>query len=462
MSVLRTIPGRRWLRFGVLFGLLLLVLVGCALPEEPEPEAADLGGDVEFTLRTSMEHGLAFVGVGGDIDGVVNPTLAAEPGDTVTITLINGDGMAHDLTVDAFGVTTGELSAKDSSATITFTVGEAGEFAYFCSVPGHRQAGMEGIIRVGEPVAETGGADIVHRPADLPAPIGERGPELVQVTLTAVEMEGQLADGATYNYFTFDGTVPGPMLRVRKGDTVELRVQNEDGSEFAHSIDLHAVNGPHGGGGLTQTPPGEERVFTFEARNPGVYVYHCATPSVPHHITNGMYGLIVVEPEGGLPPVDREFYVMQGEMYTAEPYGSTGLLTFDPEKMSHETPEYFVFNGAAGGLTLEENAMRAEVGETVRIFFGVGGPNKTSSFHVIGEIFDRVYNLGSVTSGPVTDVQTVPVPPGGATVVEFTVEVPGHYVLVDHALSRSERGLAALLIVEGDEQPAIFHEGPAE
>src|SRR5690606_7497846 len=202
MSVLRTIPGRRWLRFGVLFGLLLLVLVGCALPEEPEPEAADLGGDVDFTLRTSMEHGLAFVGVGGDIDGVVNPTLVVEPGDTVTITLINGDGMAHDLTVDAFGVTTGELSAKDSSATITFTVGEAGEFAYFCSVAGHRQAGMKVVIRVGEPVAETEGADSVHRPSDLPAPVGERGPELVQVTLTAVEMEGQLADGATYNYFT--------------------------------------------------------------------------------------------------------------------------------------------------------------------------------------------------------------------------------------------------------------------
>lgn len=462
MPVLKSTTTRKMLRFGMLFGLLLLILAGCALPEEPEPAAADLGSDVEYTLLTSMEHGLTFVGVGGEIDGVVNPTLVAEPGDTVTITLINGDGMAHDLTLDAFGVTTGELSAKDSSATITFTVDEAGQFAYFCSVPGHRQAGMEGIVQVGEPVARTEAANIVHQPSELPAPVGEREPELVQVTLTAVELEGQLADGATYNYFTFDGTVPGPMLRVREGDTVELRVQNEDGSEFAHSIDLHAVNGPHGGGGLTQTAPGEERVFTFEARNPGVYVYHCATPSVPHHITNGMYGLIVVEPEGGLPPVDREFYVMQGEMYTAEPYGSTGLLTFDPDKMSHETPEYFVFNGAAGGLTLEENALRAEVGETVRIFFGVGGPNKTSSFHVIGEIFDRVYNLGSVTSEPVTDVQTVTVPPGGATVVEFTVEVPGHYVLVDHALSRSERGLAAHLIVEGDEQPEIFREGPAE
>jgi nitrite reductase (NO-forming) len=462
MSVLKSITSQRSRRLGVLVVLLLLVLAACALPEEPEPAAADLSGDVAYTLRTSMENGLAFVGAGGDIDGVVNPTLVAQPGDTVSITLVNGDGMAHDLTVDAFGVTTGELSAKESAATITFTVDEAGSYTYFCSLPGHQQAGMEGVIQVGAPAAEAEAANIVRQPSDLPAPVGGRAPELVQVNLTAVELEGQLADGTTYNYFTFDGTVPGPMLRVREGDTVELRLQNEDGSTFAHSIDLHAVNGPGGGGELTQTPPGEERAFTFEARNPGVYVYHCATPSVPHHITSGMYGLIVVEPEGGLTSVDREFYVMQGELYTAEPFGSTGPLTFDPQKMSQETPEYFVFNGAAGGLLLEENALRAEAGETVRIFFGVGGPNKTSSFHVIGEIFDRAYSFGSLTSEPLTNVQTVSVPPGGAWIVEFTVEVPGEYILVDHALSRAERGLAALLIVEGDEQAAIFHDGPAE
>src|SRR5690606_19826840 len=161
-------------------------------------------------------------------------------------------------------------------------------------------------------------------------------------------------------------------------------------------------------------------------------------------------------PEGGLPPVDREFYVMQGEMYTAEPYGSTGLLTFDPEKMSHETPEYFVFNGAAGGLTLEENAMRAEVGETVRIYFGVGGPNKTSSFHVIGEIFDKVYNLASFATEPMSDVATVLVPAGGAAVVDLTLDVPGEFILVDHALSRAARGLVGKLVVEGEDAPGIF------
>ncbi len=454
---------RRGLQLLAIAALLVLALASCAIPpEDVELAAADLTGEVHYTLRTSMEGGLAFVGVGGAIDGVTNPTLAAAPGDTVTITLINGDGMPHDLTIDTLGVTTGELATENSSATISFVVGEAGTLSYYCSVPGHRQAGMEGLIQVGEPVAAATAGNIVHDPAELPAPIGERGPTLVQIDLTAVEVEGQLADGATYNYFTFDGVVPGPMLRVREGDTVELRLYNEDGSDFVHSIDLHAVNGPHGGGGLTQAPAGEERVFTFEARNPGVYVYHCATPSVPHHITNGMYGLIVVEPAGGLPPVDREFYVMQGELYTAEPYGSTGRLTFDPDKMSREAPEYYVFNGAAGALADEQNALRARVGETVRIFFGVGGPNKTSSLHVIGEIFDRAYSFGSLTSEPLTDVQTITVPPGGAWVVEFKVEVPGEYLLVDHALSRSERGLVGRLLVEGDEQEAIFYSGPAD
>ena len=197
--------------------------------------------------------------------------------------------------------------------------------------------------------------------------------------------------------------------------------------------------------------------FSFKALAPGVYVYHCATLSVAQHIANGMYGLIVVEPAGGLPPVDREFYVMQGEVYTVQPFGTQGNLTFDYQAMLDERPQYYVFNGASMALTTDENALRANVDETVRIYFGVGGPNKISSFHIIGEIFDRVYNLGSLTSPPLTDVQTTIVPPGGATMVEFKVEVPGRYILVDHALSRLERGLAGYLYVEGEEQPDIFN-----
>jgi nitrite reductase (NO-forming) len=249
--------------------------------------------------------------------------------------------------------------------------------------------------------------------------------------------------------------VPGPFIRVRVGDTIEVVLKNDESSEFAHSVDFHAATGPGGGAVATQTKPGGETTFTFKALNSGLFVYHCATPMVAHHITNGMYGLILVEPEGGLEPVDHEFYVMQGEVYTAEPYGSQGTLSFDVEKLLDEQPEYVIFNGAVDSLTAS-SPLRAQVGETVRIFFGVGGPNLTSSFHVIGEIFDRVYDLASLTSTPLTNVQTTLVPPGGAVVVEFGLEVPGRYLLVDHALSRLERGLVGFLLVEGPENPEVF------
>ena len=223
---------------------------------------------------------------------------------------------------------------------------------------------------------------------------------------------------------------------------------------------FHAVTGPGGGAILTQTPPGEERVFTFKALNPGLYVYHCATPMVAHHLTSGMYGLILVEPEGGLPAVDREFYVMQGELYTQRPFGQHGPQEFSLERLLAERAEYLVFNGAVGALT-QAHPMQAHVGETVWIFFGVGGPNYTSSFHVIGEIFDRVYQQAALTAPPLTDVQTTLVPAGGATVVEFKLEAPGRYILVDHALARLERGLLGFLLVQGPEHLEVFHSGPA-
>jgi nitrite reductase (NO-forming) len=225
---------------------------------------------------------------------------------------------------------------------------------------------------------------------------------------------------------------------------------------MSHSVDFHAVTGPGGGANATQTKPGDSTHFSFQALNPGLYVYHCATPSVAHHITNGMYGMILVEPEGGLEPVDHEYYVMQGEIYTLEPFGKKGLQEFSQEKMLDEDPEYFVLNGAVGALT-DQHPLSANVGETVRIFYGVGGPNKTSSFHVIGEIFDRVYDQASLTSTPLTNVQTTLVPTGGAVMVEFTVQVPGRYLLVDHSLSRAERGLVGYLIVEGEPAPEIFN-----
>lgn len=298
-------------------------------------------------------------------------------------------------------------------------------------------------------------SNIAADPTAVPAPVDWTEPRRHVIDLETTELVGQLGDGTTYTYWTFNSQVPGPILRVRVGDTVEVRLTNSEDSMMMHNIDFHAATGPGGGGAATLAAPGETKSFVFQALNPGVYVYHCATPMVASHIANGMYGLIVVEPEGGLPPVDREFYVMQGEIYTEEDFGTRGHATESIEKLLDEDPEYYVFNGAVGAL--RDAPLEAEVGETVRIFFGVGGPNKTSSFHVIGEIFDRVYTMGSLTNEPLLDVQTTTVAPGGAVAVDFRLEVPGDFILVDHALSRAERGLVGVLRVTGEENPEVFH-----
>jgi nitrite reductase (NO-forming) len=299
-------------------------------------------------------------------------------------------------------------------------------------------------------------ATTIARPATaVVAPLNRAAPATVRVDLETQEVVGEIEKGETFTYWTFNGAVPGPMIRVRVGDTVELHLKNSAGSVLPHSIDLHAVNGPGGGATATQTNPGKESVVTFRALNPGLYVYHCATAPIPMHIANGMYGLILVEPEGGLPPVDHEFYVMQAELYTNGLLGTPGHHDVDMIKMSNEEPDYIVFNGKVGAL-VGDNALTAKVGETVRIFFGVGG-FLPSSLHLIGEIFDRVYPEGAMGSAVNTNVQTTLVPAGGATIVEFKVQVPGSYTLVDHALGRAlAKGTVAQLIVTGDHDTSIY------
>jgi len=406
---------------------------------------------------------MAFLGVGDALDGQVNPDLQVNPGDIVEIILENGDNIVHNLAIPDFSVQSPDVQQQDTQTTVKFKVDQEGVFAYFCAIAGHRAAGMEGKLIVGNPPEIVGiqAQDLSRSPDDLPGPLNRSVPENVRLDLEAVEVEGRLADGAAYTFWTYGGKVPGPFLRIRVGDTVEVHLKNPATNTMMHSVDFHAVTGPGGGAVFTQSKPGEETMFTFKALNPGLFVYHCATPMIPHHISNGMYGLILVEPEAGLPVVEREFYVMQGEIYTQEPFGTKGRLTFSEEKLLNERPEYFIFNGSVGALT-DLHPLTAQVGETVRIYYGVGGPNFTSAFHVIGEIFDRVFDQASLTAPPLTDVQTTLVPPGGATVVEFKVDVPGRYILVDHALSRLQRGLAGFLIVEGPDQPEIFNGTPTD
>ena len=299
----------------------------------------------------------------------------------------------------------------------------------------------------------------ISRPAsDVPPPITRTTPTTVVVTLETKEVIATLGEGQTYSYWTFDGTVPGPMLRVRVGDTVELHLKNAPGDIMQHSIDLHAVNGPGGGSGATAVSPGQEAKLTFKALNAGLYVYHCATAPIPMHIINGMFGMILVEPVGGLPKVDHEYYVMQSELYTNAAFGTPGHHDFSNDKLLNETPDYVLFNGRVGSLT-GTGALKAKVGESVRIYFGVGG-FVDSNFHIIGEIFDRVYPEGALGQ-PLENVQTTLVPAGGATAVEFTVQVPGRYLLVDHALPRAlNKGAAGYLEVEGAPNPSVFDGAP--
>jgi copper-containing nitrite reductase len=304
--------------------------------------------------------------------------------------------------------------------------------------------------------------DIVRDPLDVPPSIGSRPPTTVHVTLTAEEVVGQLdpASGTTYRYWTFNGKVPGPMIRVRQGDMVEVTLHNDARSRMVHSVDFHAALGPGGGAAFSQAIPGQAKTFTFQATTPGLFMYHCGTPMIAEHIANGMYGLILVEPSGGLARVDHEYYFMQGEIYTTAAKGKAGLQQFSDAKLMDEDPEYFVFNGSVDALS-KRYALRAKEGETVRLFFGDAGPNETSSLHVVGEIFTRDYVQGSLASPPLTGVQTAAVPPGSAAMLELTASVPGQFSVMDHAMARMAKGLLAILDVTGAENATLMHAGPA-
>ncbi|MGV3507656.1 MAG: copper-containing nitrite reductase [Sphingobacteriaceae bacterium] len=279
-------------------------------------------------------------------------------------------------------------------------------------------------------------------------------PKKVIVKLEVLEQVMRLADGVEYNFWTFGGKVPGKFIRIREGDEVEFHLSNHPNNKLPHNIDLHAVTGPGGGAEASMTAPGHTSQFSFKALNPGLFVYHCATAPVGMHIANGMYGLILVEPKEGMPAVDKEFYIMQSEFYTKAKFGAVGLTSFDMEKAFNEQPDYVVFNGAVGAQ-MGDQAMQVKVGETVRLYVGNAGPALTSSFHVIGEIFDKVHVEGGNLINE--NVATTLIPAGGAAIVEFKCDAPGSLTLVDHSIFRAfNKGALAQINVSGKEQVEIF------
>ena len=295
---------------------------------------------------------------------------------------------------------------------------------------------------------------VLTSPPNVPPATGRHAPARVIVELDVIEKEMPISEGVTYTFWTFGGTVPGSFIRVRQGDTVVFHLRNMPDSKMPHNIDLHGVTGPGGGAASSFTAPGHVSRFTFKALNAGLFVYHCATAPVGMHIANGMYGLILVEPPEGLPPVDREFYVMQGDFYTTGKYREKGHQPFDMEKAIDENPTYVLFNGMEGALT-GDKALSAKTNETVRLYVGNGGPNLVSSFHVIGEIFDKVWYEGGTKYQE--NVQTTLIPSGGAMMAEFHMEVPGSYVLVDHSIFRAfNKGALAILKADGPEKKDLY------
>ena len=296
-------------------------------------------------------------------------------------------------------------------------------------------------------------AVVTHAP-EVPPPVNRDHAALVKVKMETIEKTMKMADGVDYTYWTFNGDVPGQMIRVREGDTVEVEFSNNPNSTVPHNVDFHASTGPGGGAAATFTAPGRTSTFRWKALQSGLYIYHCAVAPVGMHIGNGMYGLVLVEPKEGLPKVDKEFYIVQGDFYTKGKYGEPGLQPFNMDKAIREDADYVVFNGHVGAIA-GDNALKAKVGETVRMYVGNGGPNLVSSFHVIGEIFDKVYVEGGKLVNE--NVQSTLIPAGGAAIIEFKVDIPGSFTIVDHSIFRAfNKGALGQLVVEGEDHPEVM------
>jgi nitrite reductase (NO-forming) len=329
-----------------------------------------------------------------------------------------------------------------------------------CTAPSEldaEEAGQTSVFQQRETVDR-----VAADPTDVPDSIDRDEPEHHDITLTVEEVTAEIEDGVTFNYMTFDGQIPGPMIRVREGDTISLNLENPPENNAQHNVDFHAIYGTGGGAVATTAAPGEENAMEFRVEYPGAYIYHCAVPNLDYHISAGMFGMIVVEPKDGLPSVDKEFYFGQHEIYTDKDTGESGHHGFDYEAMANENPSYVVLNGEKFAYAAAKyGPLEVDKGDRVRVYMVDGGPNLTSSFHPIGNVWSTLYPQGSFTSDPHKHIQTQPVSPGSCVVADMETPVPSRIKLVDHALSRvARKGLLAEIDVLGEKEPDIFDPSP--
>lgn len=277
--------------------------------------------------------------------------------------------------------------------------------------------------------------DPESRDARLPPLLGTG--DTVSVTLEAKDATVRIANGVDFMAWTFGGMVPAPILHVKQGQTVMVTFVNH--GMMAHSIDFHAAQvSPTAD--YRSIEPGQALQFTFVARVPGAFIYHCGTPPVLLHMGNGMYGALIVDPLKPLPPADAEYVLVQSEWYTAQEKGN--MMMGDMSKMMMGMPDEVVWNGKA--YQYEDHPLAAHVGKRVRLYVVDAGPEMPSAFHVIGGIFESVYPDGDPAHA-LTGVSTYSLAPGQGAVFDIVLAEPGKYAFVDHNMRDMEMGAVGLL-----------------
>lgn len=388
-------------------------------------------------------------------------TLNVDKPGRYTISFINAGAIPHDVT---FPDGTKISANPNETKSVDIEVPASG-VSFICSVPGHSDAGMKGAISVAGSTAGGHNADDHGGPPpasdvqpndkapaytlyDAAAPAILSG-ETHDIDLVVEEKDMTVAKGFVQHVWTFNGTVPGPVIRVKLGDTVRIHLKNPASNKLAHSVDFHASQVAWNDE-MTSINPGEEKLYEWKAEYAGVWMYHCGTSPALHHIANGMYGMVIVEPQGGLPAVDHEFALVQSEWYLG-PQGEPASLT--KAAAAAPAPDYVVFNGVANQY--KDNPIKVETGKRVRVFVLNAGPSVDSSFHVVGTIFNTVIKEGVALTADNAGhygSQAVDLAPAQGAIIEFTTAEDGLYPIVAHAFNFVGRG-ALGLFQAGDGDP---------
>lgn len=400
--------------------------------------------------------------------------LTVEPG-AYTGRLVNDGSIAHDIVFEG-----GEPIVAAPGETVEFevTVPEGG-LEFLCSIPGHSDAGMTGAIRTpgsaataaagaGATMGDAGeeiAADPDAPPYELHDPTvpargqgngvtlvpggADDGGDLIEVEMVVEEKLMTVAEGYQQLVWTFNGTIPGPVIRTEVGDTVRVHLVNPAEATVSHSVDFHASQVAWNDE-MRSIAPGEDLVYEFTTDYAGVWMYHCGTDPVLHHIANGMFGMVIVEPEGGLPPIDHEYFLVQNEWYLG-PQGE--VSSFAKANQAAPEPDFVMFNGVA--FQYLDHPIEVPTGADVRLYVLDVGPSIDSSFHIVGTIFHDVIKEGmhlTARNDGNWGSQAVDLAPAQGAIIELRTAEDGLYPIVTHAFNLPGRGALGLLQA-GDGEP---------